>query len=162
MKACRNAVDRLMLWLVSAAAVLLGVSTILATVNAFCRKFLLISIPWSEELCTYCVVIAVFLVIPYLELKDKQLSIGLLGSVVKSQKFLKVVFLIRGVFITLLGVIIVKFGINSTQAAHASNVMTYVLKWPKSIFFAIAVGCFALAIISWISIFALNKGDKFE
>jgi len=162
MKACRTVINRFMLALMSAAAILLGCSSLLAIINAICRKFFLISLPWAEELCTYMVVIAAFIAIPFLELKDGQLSIGLLSSLVKNQKFMKVVFILRGVLIMVISLIVIRFGIASTQAAMISNTLTYVLKWPKYIFFAIAVGSFILVLVSWLSIYLINKGDKFE
>jgi TRAP-type C4-dicarboxylate transport system permease small subunit len=116
----------------------------------------------AEELCTYLVVIGTFMVFPALELSDTQLTIGVLSSVIKNRTFHKVLFIIRGLVVMVISGVIVKFGIASTQAAHAANTMTYVLKWPKADLFAVAVACFVLMIVAWVAIFLFNKGDKIE
>ena len=64
LKTARKVIDKLMTALLTASAALGGISALLATVNALSRKFLSVSFPWAEELCTYMIVIAVFLAIP--------------------------------------------------------------------------------------------------
>lgn len=141
-------------------AVFGSVGVLLTTVNAICRKFANFTFPWAEELCTYMIVMAVFLIIPYLELSDGHLSVGIIESVIPNKVFNKILFIFKGILILVIFVLIVRYGYAATVNAHISNTMTYVLKWPRSIFFGVAVVSFVLSIISWLSIFILNKGDK--
>lgn len=158
----RIAVKKFTTMLLTVGAALGGTSALLATVNAICRKFFSLSLPWAEELCTYAVVVAFFLAIPYLELTDSHLSIEILENIIKSKRIKKILFILKGILVTALCVIIVRYGIAATMAAHTSNTLTYVLKWPRSLFFGITVASFILSIVSWLSIYLLNKGDKFD
>jgi len=162
MKFCRNTVKKLMDVLFTIAAVLYGCATVMAFVNAFCRKFLGIGISWGEELTTYMIVVAFFLTIPYLELRDGSLCIGLLNSVIKSKTVTKVLYIIRGLLVMFLCVVVVRFALVAIESAIATNMLTFTLRWPKAIFYGIALGGFGLTIVSWLSILLLNKGDKFE
>ena len=162
LKTARKVIDRAITALLTAAAVLGGCSALLATVNAVSRKFLSVSFPWAEELCTYLVVIAVFMAIPYLELKDKQLCVDLLSNSIKNKYLLKVLYIFRGVVIIFLCVIVAKYGLASTITAYQTNTLTYVLQWPRAIFFGIGVASFILAIVSWAAAIFLNKGEKFQ
>lgn len=162
MKMSKIAVEKFIKGLLTAGAALGGVSAFLATINAICRKFLSISLPWAEELCTYMVVVAFFLAIPYLGLTDSQLSIGILDNLIKNKPAKKIMFILKGVLVIVLSAVLVYYGIAATSAAHASNTLTYVLKWPRSLFFGIAVASFILVIVAWISIYLLNKGERFD
>ena len=162
MKFCRNTVKKLMDVLFTVATILYGAATVMAFANAFCRKFLGLGISWGEELTTYMIVVAFFLTIPYLELRDGSLCIGLLNSVIKSKTVTKVLYIIRGLLVMFLCVVIVRYALVAIESAMLANLVTFTLRWPKAIFFAIALGGFALTIVSWISILVLNKGDKFE
>jgi len=130
-------------------------------INAFSIKAFSFGFVWSEELCTYCIVIGVFLALPFLEVHDNQLSIGLLNSIIKSKKALKAIFLLRGLVIIAISCIVGIYGVSAAMAAVRAHTETYVLRWPKSILYFIGVAGFWLAIVSWITIF-LNKGDKLE
>ena len=85
MKICRDSVCKLMSALFTIAAILYGCGTALAFVNAFSRKFLSVGIVWGEEMTTYLILMAFFLTIPYLELHNGSLCIGLLDSVIKNK-----------------------------------------------------------------------------
>ena len=162
METARKAVHRAMTALLTVSACLGGVSAVLATVNAVSRKLLSVSFPWAEELCTYMVVIAVFLAIPYLELTDKQLCVDLLSNSIKNKTARKVLYIFRGAVIIFLCAIVAKYGLTSTVTAWQSNTLTYVLQWPRAIFFGIGVASFIIAIASWAAAIFLNKGEKFS
>ena len=162
LKTARTIADKAITALLTAAAVLGGASALLATFNAISRKFLSVSFPWVEELCTYLVVIAVFISIPNLELKDKQLCVDFLGSTIKKKAVQKGLYLFRGVVIIFLCVVVARYGLASTVTAWQTNTVTYVLQWPRAIFFGIGVAGFLAAIVSWVAAIFLNKGEKFS
>lgn len=162
MKVCRNTVKKFMDILFSVAAVLYGSATLLAFINAFCRKFLNIGISWGEELTTYMILVAFFLTIPYLELRDGSLCIGLLNNIIKNRKITKALYIIRGLLVMFLCVIVVRYALVGIQSAMSTNLLTFSLRWPKAIFYSIAMSGFALTVVSWITILLLNKGDKVE
>ena len=162
LKTARKVIDKLMTALLTASAALGGISALLATVNALSRKFLSVSFPWAEELCTYMIVIAVFLAIPYLELKDKQLCVDLLSNSIKNKYALKVLYIFRGLVIIFLCAMVAKYGVACTITAYQTNTLTYVLQWPRAIFFGIGVASFVIAILSWVAAIFLNKGEKFQ
>jgi len=161
MKLYRDTVKRVMDFLFAVSALLLGVSTLMTFLNAVLRRGFSFSFVWSEEFCTYCIVIGVFLALPFLEVHDNQLSIGLLNSIIKNKKVLKGIFLLRGAVIIVVSYIVGIYGVAAAQAAVQAHTETYVLRWPKSILYFIAVAGFWMAIVAWITIF-LNKGDKVE
>ena len=162
MKITRDLVCKVMNALFTIAAILYGAGTLLAFINAFSRKVLSIGIYWGEELMTYLIVSAFFLSMAYLELHDGSLCIGLLNSIVKNKKALKAFYIIRGIVILILCFIVVKYGFATISSALATNLCTFTLRWPKSIFYGIAVSGFILCIISWLTILILNKGDKIQ
>jgi len=141
------------------AAILLGFSAALAFFNAIGPGFFAFNFSGSEELSTYAVVLAVFFSISYLELHDEQLSVNILGTVIRNKAVEKVFFVVRGLLTIALLFIIVKYGIAAVQSAYSAQTETYALRWPKYIIFGIAVVGAAMGIFSWISIF-LNKGEK--
>ena len=162
MKACRDTVKKLMDVLFAVAAILYGAGTVLAVGNAVCRKFLDIGIAWGDELTTYLIVVAFFLTIPYLELHNGSLCIGLLDNLIKNKTVARILYVIRGLLVVSLSIIIVRYGLVAIDSAIASDLRTFSLRWPKAIFYAISVAGFALSVVSWITIILLNKGEKME
>ena len=160
MKAFRSVISKIMDVLFTISAVLLGASTLMTFVNSICRKILRFSFPWSEELSTYGIVISIFFTLPYLELRDEQLCINLFSSIVKKEVVLKIIFILRGLLVLTLCYFAGRYGIAAAQAAVRTNVETFVLHWPKAIFYYIAAGGFCLVLVSWITILLFNKGDK--
>jgi TRAP-type C4-dicarboxylate transport system permease small subunit len=142
------------------AAVLLGFSAALAFFNAVGRGFFSFNFSGSEELSTYAVVIAVFFAIPYLELHDEQLSVNILSMVIKNKTVLKIMFFLRAVLTLLILFILVKYGIAAAQSAFVAGTETYALRWPKYLFFSVAVAGAAMGILSWLTIIFFNKGEK--
>ncbi|MCI8992536.1 MAG: TRAP transporter small permease [Eubacterium sp.] len=157
MERVRKWLDRLMVALLSIAAVLGSASAVLATVNALCRKILSTSFPWAEELITYLVVVAVFLAIPFLEWKSKQLTVDILGNSLKNKKVRKGFQVFSAAIVIVLCFIIVRYGTESTITAYETNMRTYVLLWPRSIFFGIGVISFILTIIASIGTIFLGN-----
>lgn len=162
MKICRDGVIKFMNVLFTIAAILYGAGTLMAFINAFCRKVLNVGIYWGEELATYLIVSAFFLTLSYLELHDGSLCIGLLTNIVKNKKVLKALYIIRGIIIILLCFLIVRYGFSTISAAISTKLVTFTLRWPKAVFYSIAVSGFILCIISWLTILILNKGEKVE
>lgn len=160
MKVCRDTVTKLMDILFAVAAVLYGLGTLMAVVNAVCRKFLDVGIAWGDELTTYLIVCAFFLTLPYLELHNGALCIGLLDNLVKNEVAARVLYVIRGLLVVVLSVIVVRYGLVAIDSAIASDLRTFTLRWPKAIFYTFAVAGFALNIVAWATIILLNKGGK--
>ena len=159
MKVCRDTVTKLMDILFAVAAVLYGLGTLMAVVNAVCRKFLDVGIAWGDELTTYLIVCAFFLTLPYLELHNGALCIGLLD---KDEVAAPVLYVLRGLLGVVLSVIVVRYGLVAIDSAIASDLRTFTLRWPKAIFYTFAVAGFALNIVAWATIILLNKGGKME
>lgn len=142
------------------AGVFLGISVFFATINAFVRYGLGSSFPWAEEFCTYLVVILVFLVQPWLESTDEQLSIGILNSKLKNEKVRKAIFVFRGIITVIIFYFLVKFGIYVIEKAYISKTVTYVLQIPRYILYAITTCIFGLVIVEWLAVILFNKGEK--
>jgi len=148
--------------LFTVAALMLGLAVLLALINSLDRKVFAIGFPWIEEFCTYMIVLGVFLTLPLVELTDDHLRMGLLPALFKSNRFYKVLMIIRGLFtITVLSTV-VWYGIITLQAQANIGAVTIILRWPKSTLYAIGVGGYAMAIISWLTILLLNKGEKVD
>ena len=160
MKAFRSVVGKIMDILFTVSAALLGASTLMTFVNSICRKLLSFSFPWSEELSTYGVVISIFFALPYLELRDEQLCIKLFSSIVKEKTVIKTIFVLRGLLTLALCYFAGRYGFAAALAAVKTNVETFILHWPKAIFYYIAASGFCLVLVSWITILLFNKGDK--
>lgn len=147
--------------LIYSGAVLMMVSVVLATVNALARKFLSTSFAWAEELCMYSVVMGFFMSIPYLELKRKQLSVDVIRSVIHNETVHKVMYLLYGVVEIALFIILIRFGIISTQAAIVSGVTTNYMHIPKYILYIVVIATFVCSLLSWVAIL-LNKGESYK
>lgn len=151
MEKLKKGVNRFYWVLLTIAGILGGLSALMATVNALSRKIFAASFPWAEELCTYAVVVGFFLAIPYLEWRGKQLSVDLLANSLKKKPAVVRALHIFGSIVTIaICVIIVIYGWKSSMTAIETNITTFVLQWPRAVFFIIGVISFALAIISCI------------
>lgn len=161
MKKLKSCIVKINTALIYGGATLMMISVFLATINAILRKFFHTSLAWAEELCIYSVVLGFFFSIPYLELKHKQLSVDVIRSVIHNEAIHKIIYLIFGAVEIVLFIILIRFGIISTQAAILSGITTNYLHIPKYILFAIVVVSFAFSLLSWVAIL-LNKGDSYE
>ena len=144
------------LWI--AAGFLILFSTILAGINVVVRNIFISSFPWAEELCTFAVILLVYLALPYLESSNNQLCIGVIFSIVKSDKGRKVLVYIRGFITMAASALITYYGIIVTYRTMLRMVITPVLQMPKGVFYAIMAACFALTIITWLVILTAKKG----
>lgn len=160
MSKIRNVYDRFIVILLTGAAALGGFSAVLATVNALCRKILSISFPWAEELATYMVVVAVFLAIPHLEWNGRQLTVDLLGNSLKKPLAKKIMAIFSSVIVIVVCCVVVRYGMDSTITAYQTDTRTFVMQWPRAIFFGIGVAGFVLAIISSIAAIFLKGNER--
>jgi TRAP-type C4-dicarboxylate transport system permease small subunit len=106
------------------------------------------------------VVILVFLVQPWLEAADEQLTIGILGSRLKNEALKKVIFIVRGIITVVIFYYLVQFGIYVAEKAYVNKTVTYVLQFPRYILYAITTGIFGLVILEWLAVIFVNKGEK--
>jgi len=141
---------------------MLGIAVLLALFNSLDRKVFSIGFPWIEEFCTYMIVMSVFITLPLIELRDDHLRMGLLPSLFKSKTFYQVLFITRGLFTVTLLSTIVWYGLITVQSQAAAGAVTFVLRWPKAALYSVGVAGYAMAIISWLTIFLLNKGEKVD
>lgn len=144
------------------SGILIMCSVLFATINAIARKFFNISFPWAEELCLYFVVIGFYFVIPYLELKNEQLSINLLPLLAKNSMIRKIFYIFFGCLNIILFYILIKFGLHSTHIARLSGVTTHYMHIPKYFLYSIAIIALSISIVSWLAIIFLNKGEAFK
>jgi TRAP-type C4-dicarboxylate transport system permease small subunit len=162
MKTIVNSIAKVNKIILAIASVLLCISVFFSTINAICRSVFSISLPWAEELCTYLVVLVVFLAIPYLEFSNSQLSIGILDAKLKNPLSKKIIYILQGAVIIVIMSILVYYGVSVTQNAYINNIVTYVLRLPRAFFFSVAVASLILVIINWVTIIFFNKGGKCE
>jgi len=143
--------------LLTIAGVFCSCATLLNCVNVFLRYVLNQPLNIADELALYLVVILVFLAAPYLELYDDQLCISTILSVVKSEKWRRVLVYIRGVITLGLTSIMTVVGIDVAIRSINRNVITAVMRIQKGILYGIVAVCFGIAAIAWILIM-LRKG----
>ncbi|NLY71355.1 MAG: TRAP transporter small permease [Clostridiales bacterium] len=149
MNLCIRIIDKINNFLINISTVFLVLSCLLAVINALCRKFLSTGFPWAEELCTYLVVMMLFLSLPYLEQKHEHLSINILVSNIKNKVALKIVRLFHGIWTLLIMIIMLRYAIIISINMYQTNIVTYVLRIPRVIFFSNVVIGFALIIVVW-------------
>lgn len=145
------------LFLVS--AILIAIATGFAAFNAITRFFLDLTFNWAEELCTYCVVLMVYLAIPKLEHTGDQLCITAIDLWVKGEKAQRILNYIRGLITGAAMVILGWNGISVMLKAFKRHQVTYILQLPKGALYAIAMGCLLLAVLVWLVIMICNKGE---
>ena len=159
MKICRSTVSKVTGFLFTISSILLGGVTLLTFINSVLRRFFSTSLVWSEELSTYCIVLALFLSLASLELRDEQLCIGIMNNIIKNKIVLKCLFILRGVVTAAICFLVGMHGLTAAQAAARAQLQTFILRWPLAALYYITVGAFWLAVVSWITIF-INKGEK--
>lgn len=142
------------------SALLLLIATALAVVNAVVRFARLGNITWAEELNTIFMIMLVFIAQPALEYKDKQLSIGILQSVLKSEKAKRFFIILRGVITMGIVGYLLFFCIKVTGNAIKYNYVTSVLFFPRKYLFGCIIVSYIVLILSWlVTIFC--KGGNF-
>ena len=157
-----NAYDKVLSALLTASALLTVISAVISSMNAISRRVFVHNFGWSEETCIYCVVTAVYLAIPYLELHGLQICIDILNNVVKNKTVLKTLYIIFGIADTVVFILLFYYGLGAIKTAYASQIVSEYIRMPKYILYTIAEVAFALPIVSWLIVFICNKGDKVE
>lgn len=140
------------------SAVLIAIATALATANAIAR-FFGEGFTWTEELCSYCIVLMAYLAIPYLEGANDQLCISAIDLWVKGKAGQTVLNYIRSL---VTGAVLVLMGWNGVDVmlkAFRRNQLTYVLHMPKGILYAVAMICLLVGVLTLVVIMVCNKGE---
>jgi TRAP-type C4-dicarboxylate transport system permease small subunit len=132
-------------------------SMLLNSANAFMRYVFNSPIVFGDELAMYCVILMVFLTLPFLELHNEQLSISFILGPVKSEKGRTILIYFRGLVTLGLTSLMVIAGYDATMRSFNRNVITAILRLPKGALYGIVVVCFIIAAVSWILIM-LRKG----
>lgn len=140
------------------SAILIAGATGFAAFNAITRFFFKLTFNWAEELCTYCVVMMVYLAIPMLEHTGDQLCITAIDLWVKGSLGQRILNYVRGIITGGAMVIMGYHGFDVMLKAFKRSQVTYILQLPKGALYAIAVGCLALAVLVWLVIMICNKG----
>lgn len=140
------------------SAVLIAIATALATVNAIAR-FFGEGFTWTEELCSYCIVLMAYLAIPYLEGANDQLCISAIDLWVKGKVGQTVLSYIRSLVTSVVLVIMGWHGVDVMLKAFRRNQLTYVLHMPKGILYAIAMVCLVVGVLTLLVIMICNKGE---
>ncbi len=136
-------------------------AAVFACINVICRYIFNHSFNWAEEICTYVVVLCVFITFAWLETEDQQLCIDIVTSSVKNKKTLLVLYILRGIVTLVIISILIYFGWSSMLTAQKLGTATYVLKIPRYIMYAIVLVGYVCVWLGWLSVLLLNKGRKF-
>lgn len=143
------------------SAVLIAIATALATVNAIAR-FFGEGFTWTEELCSYCIVLMAYLAIPYLEGANDQLCISAIDLWVKGKVGQTILNYIRSLVTGVVLVVMGWHGVDVMLKAFRRNQLTYVLHMPKGILYAIAMVCLVVGVLTLLVIMICNKGEADE
>ena len=141
------------------SAILIAVATGFAAFNSLTRFFLSVTFNWAEELCTYCVVMMVYLAIPILEHTGDQLCITAIDLWVKGSLGQRILNYIRGLITGAAMVFLGWHGITVMLKAFKRHQITYILQLPKGVLYAIVLVCIAVTILAWLIIMICNKGE---
>ncbi len=141
------------------SAILIAIATAFAAFNSLTRFCLSLTFNWAEELCTYCVVMMVYLAMPMLEHTGDQLCITAIDLWVKKPLGQRILNYFRGLVTGAAMVILGWNGFNVMLKAFKRNQVTYILQLPKGVLYAIAVACLVIAVLVWLIIMICNKGD---
>ena len=144
--------------LFSISAILIAVATGFAAFNAIVR-FFGVSFNWAEELCTYCVVMMVYLCLPHLEGTGDQLCITAIDLWVKGKTGQRILNYIRGILTGGALVILGWYGLDVMKKAFKRAQVTYILQLPKGILYAVAAACILIAVLVWLILMICNKGE---
>lgn len=143
------------------SAVLIAIATALATVNAIAR-FFGEGFTWTEELCSYCIVLMAYLAIPHLEGANDQLCISAIDLWVKGKVGQTILNYIRSLVTSVVLVVMGWHGVDVMLKAFRRNQLTYVLHMPKGILYAIAMVCLVVGVLTLLVIMICNKGEADE
>lgn len=139
------------------ASFMLLASTLIVVVDAALRFVGFGGLTWAAEASNILVILMVYLMMPYMEFNDKQLSVGILTSLVKNKVALKIITLIRGlVTLALSGVLVVNF-IKLCKKAIKYHYVTTVIELPRIYLFGIITACLILVVLSWLGVIFLKR-----
>ena len=141
----------------------LAASTILAAVNAIARKIPGIGgFTWAEEMATYFCVLMLFIGVAYLELTNKQLTIGIIDNIVKNERarliLSQALRIFRGLLTIFLLSYVLRYGFVVVESLWQGQVLTFALRVPKVYFFIPMLLGFGMTILCWVSMLICNKG----
>ncbi len=144
--------------LVAISVVFLAASVALSTLNAISRSFFLTSFPWIEELCCYLAGLVMFLMMPYLEFTDDQLSISFLDEKFKNnQTARKILFYIRGFFTVLFNGILIRAGFRVVERNLNLGSASPVMKIPYGGLYTVVLAALVLVIVYWAFHIFINE-----
>lgn len=161
MQTCLKVMRHIRRGLFLLSAVLIAIATALATVNAIAR-FFGEGFTWTEELCSYCIVLMAYLAIPHLEGANDQLCISAIDLWVKGKVGQTILNYIRSLVTSVVLVVMGWHGVDVMLKAFRRNQLTYVLHMPKGILYAIAMVCLVVGVLTLLVIMICNKGEADE
>jgi len=136
-------------------------ATVVTAANVFGRYVLRHSIFGSEELSNYAVLTMSFFMFAIIESRGHHLSIELLTSKIKSEKFKTAHRVFKGVVNSCIFGILFYYGIKVTSTAIKYSSASPTLQIPKGIVYGITTASFLVAILAWICIIFFNKRRMF-
>lgn len=146
--------------IVAGFMVFLGV--FIVVINSLSRSFFDKSFLWCDELVQYLAVEACFLGTPYLLMKDSQLSVGVLSSIIKSKLVLKI---IRAVFLVaeiVLFAMFARYCITAMESLAKSGMLLNTIPMAKVWLYYFLEGTFGLSLVMLLSTLILNKGGFYH
>ena len=161
MQACLKILRSIRHILFSISAILIAFATAVATLNAIVR-FFGVSFTWAEELCSYGIVLMVYLALPYLEGAGDQLTISAIDLWVKGEIGQRILRYIQGIITSVVMVILGYHGLDVMMRAFRRSQVTYVLQIPRGALYAIVLVCILVALLTWIALMLFRKGDYDE
>ena len=152
------------------AAAILLVSTCLAAYNTIGRVAFTTSLAWIEELCCYSAGFIMFLMMPFLEYNDRQLSIAFLDERFKATGNVigrKILFYIRGVVTIFAFCLLARSGYSTFMRNYMYGSKSPTLEFPYGALYFILFVCVILVIVFWVFHFFLKEwkqegGGKIE
>ena len=148
--------------LATVSGILIFVSVFIQVLNTVFRKWFGFAILWSDEFCQYAAIEACFLATPYLVMQSKELSVGVINSVIKNKHVLMAIRLVFVVFELVLFFLFSRYCLTAASALKATNVMLNSIDMPKYILYYIAEATFILDFVMLASAPILNKGGFYH
>lgn len=159
MQAIMKATGNVRRLLMTISAILIAVSSAFATINAIAR-FTFSGFSWAEEICTYCIVLMVYLALPQLEGTGDQLCISAIDLLVKGETAQRILNYIRGIITSITMAVLCYNGLQVMLKAFKRSQVTFVLQLPKCALYGIATACIAITLIIWLALMVCNKGES--
>lgn len=151
-----------MMLLLAGSGAAIFISVFIQVVNTICRKWFGFAILWCDEITQYVAIEACFLATPYLLMHNKELSVGLLSSIIKNERILKAIRLVFLLVEAFLFVLFAHYSLVVATSLKKSGMLLNTVHFPKYILYYIASASFALDIVSLISAPIFNKGGFYR